>query len=201
MRGAPAPDVYAVRCQCLWEWERLGEQGQIDVLYGDESGVCLQPSVVSGWQFRGEEVTAPSSHGGRLNCFALLARDNTCFVRTTEETVTADWLAKQLDEFSQGLKRLTVIVLDNASVHKKMVREHGAKWEGRGLYVGFLPPYSPHLNIVETLWKKLKYEWLRAKDYADKATLHEATKRLLGEVGKSLSIAFKPFDMPRISLT
>lgn len=114
--------------------------------------------------------------------------------------MTADWLAAQIDDFSQGLKRLTVIVLDNAAVHKKMAREHGAKWEERGLYIGFLPPYSPHLNIVETLWKKLKYEWLRAEDYANKATLQEATKRLLGGVGKSLRIAFKPFNMPDITL-
>ena len=94
-----------------------------------------------------------------------------------------------------------MVVLDNTPIHTKAVKERGAVWQERGLFVWFLPPYSPQLNIVEILWRKLKYEWLRAKDYADKATLHEATERLLGEVGKSLSIAFKPFDMPRISLT
>lgn len=93
-----------------------------------------------------------------------------------------------------------MIVLDNAPVHKKMVREHGDKWQERGLYVGFLPPYSPHLNIVETLWKHLKYFWLKATDYANKETLHAATKRILGEVGKSRYISFQPFQMPKISL-
>ncbi len=110
------------------------------MLYGDASGVSLRPCIASGWQLKGEEVSVPCSHGGRLNCFALLSRSNTCSSFTSEEAVTADWLAEQMDAFSLGLKRLTVVVLDNASVHKKMVRGHGAGWEERGLYIGFLPP-------------------------------------------------------------
>ena len=202
MRGKPKPAVYAVRCACLHEWEKLSESGHIDVLYGDESGVSLQPCLALGWQLTGEAVVVPSSHGGQLNCFALLSRENRCFVRTTEEKVTGDWLAEKLDEFSRGLQgRLTVIVLDNAPVHKKMVREHGEKWEEQGLYVGFLPPYSPHLNIVETLWKQLKYSWLQAKDYKHKETLHAAVNAILQEVGTTYRINFSPFKMPNIGLT
>ena len=202
MRGKPESDVYAVRCECLHEWEKLCEQGQIDVLYGDESGVSLQPCIASGWQLKGDEVVVPSRHGGQLNCFALLSRANRCFVRTTEATVTGDWLAEQLDLFAEGLNgRLTVVVLDNAPVHKKMVREHGDRWEEQGLYVGFLPPYSPHLNIVETLWKRLKYSWLKAKDYGNKETLHTAVNAILQAVGTTYCIDFSPFKMPDISLT
>jgi transposase len=42
------------------------------------------------------------------------------------------------------------------------------------LFVRFLPPYSPHLNLAEVLWRKLKYEWLRPQDYADEDTLPDA---------------------------
>ena len=157
--------------------------------------------MASGWQLKWEEVTVPCSHGGQLNCFALLSRENRCFVRTTEGAVTADWLAEQFDDFSRGLKRLTVVVLDNASVHKKMVREHGQRWEERGLYIGFLPPYSPHLNIVETLWKRLKYSWLKACDYANKETLHGAVNAILKGVGTTYRINFNLFKMPQIGLT
>ena len=98
-------------------------------------------------------------------------------------------------------ERLTVVVLDNAAIHKKMAREHGEKWEERGLYIGFLPPYSPHLNIVETLWKQLKYSWLKAKDYANKETLHTGVKAILQSVGTTYRIDFNPFKMPQIGLT
>jgi transposase len=35
----------------------------------------------------------------------------------------------------------------------------------------YLPPYSPHLNLAEVLWRKLKYEWLRPEDYFQAETL------------------------------
>ena len=161
--------------------------------YGDESGVSLVPNVPYGWQFPGETVTMPSQKGGHLNCFALLARDNRCFVRTTETKVTGEWVAEQIEAFTQTLRRLTVVVLDNASIHLKAVKEHKEAWEEKGLFIWFLPTYSPHLNIAETLWRKLKYEWLQPGDYKDKETLHTAVKSKLDEVGKALKIAFKTF--------
>jgi len=53
--------------------------------------------------------------------------------------------------------------------------------------------YSPHLNIAETLWRKLKYEWLRAEDYESKGHLQYAVKQALMAFGKRLSINFSAF--------
>ncbi len=61
-----------------------------------------------------EQVTLPSTQGGGLNCFALLARDNRYLSFVTEEPVTADWIRERLDRLSLTLGRLTVVVLDNA---------------------------------------------------------------------------------------
>ena len=68
-------------------------------------------------------------------------------------------------------------------------------WQQRGLYVFFLPPYSPHLNLAETLWRKLKKEWLVPEDYLEKDTLFYATNRCLANVGKKLTINFSPFNL------
>jgi transposase len=169
----------------LCAYEELSEKGLIDIFYGDESGVSLLPNVPYAWQFPDEVVTLPSERGGRLNCFALLSRCNRCFARFTDGKVTGAWIAEQINAFAKALERLTVIVLDNASVHTKAFRERFADWEAQGLFIFFLPPYSPHWNIAEILWKKLKYEWLQVADYQNKDTLHSAVRRLLGEVGKA----------------
>ena len=29
-------------------------------------------------------------------------------------------------------------------------------WEKRGLFLFYIPPYSPHPNVVETLWRIMK---------------------------------------------
>lgn len=155
--------------------------------------MSLLPCVPYAWQFADEQVALPSERGGSLNCFALISRDNQVHRHLTEGTITAAWISERLDALSLSLSRLTVVVLDNASVHKKAVKARWAVWQERGLFVFFLPPYSPHLNIAEILWRKLKYEWLCPEDYADKETLHLAVWQALAAVGQSLKIRFQPF--------
>lgn len=157
--------------------------------------MSLQPCVPYAWQFADERVVMPSEQGGGVNCFALLSRGSDCLAHLTEETITSAWVSERLDALSLSLRRLTVVVLDNARVHTKAVKERAAVWQGRGLFVFFLPTYSPHLNIAEVLWRKLKYEWLRPEDYADKGTLRYAVWQALAAVGQSLTIQFSAFKM------
>jgi hypothetical protein len=189
----PDADIYALKREYLSELEALSEQGQIDLLYGDESRVSLLPCVPYGWQFADERVAMPSDGRGGVNCFALISRDNDCQTHLTEGSITAAWVGERLDALSLSLRRLTVVVLDNARVHTKAAKERATVWQERGLFVWFLPTYSPHLNIAEMLWRRLKYEWLRPEDYADGDTLRYAVWKALSAVGHSLSIAFSPF--------
>ena len=198
MKQKPNPDVYQIRSESLSEMERLSEQGTVDLYYGDECRVSLMPCVPYAWQFADEEVAMPSERGGGLNCFAFLSRDNRCQMHLTQKSITADWISERLDHLSLSIQRLTVLVLDNAQVHVKAVKERAAIWQERGLFVLFLPPYSPHLNIAETLWRKLKYEWLRPEDYEDKDTLHYAVWKALKAVGDSLKIAFSNFNQANV---
>lgn len=135
----------------------------------------------------------PSDRRGGVNCFALISRQNECQAHLTDGKITATWISERLDALSLSLRRRAVVVLDNASVHVKAVKERQAVWQERGLFVFFLPTYSPHLNIAEILWHRLKYEWLRPEDYADEDTLRYAVWTALKAVGHSLRIAFSPF--------
>ena len=148
--------MYALKKEGLAEFEQLSEQGRIDLLYGDESRVSLLPCVPYGWQVADEQVAMPSEKRGGVNCFALLSRQNECQAHLTTGTITAAWVSERLDALSLSLRRPTVVVLDNARVHTKAAKERQAVWQERGLFVWFLPTYSPHLNIAETLWRKLK---------------------------------------------
>jgi transposase len=67
----------------------------------------------------------------------------------TEGTITSAWISEHLDALSLSLPRPTVVVLDNASVHVEAVKERRAVWQKRGLFVFFLPTYSPHLPPIK----------------------------------------------------
>ncbi|KAA6326056.1 hypothetical protein EZS27_024792, partial [termite gut metagenome] len=67
-------------------------------------------------------------------------------------------------------------------------------WQERGLFLFFLPPYSPHLNIAETIWRKLKKEWLDPEDHFDKDSLFYAVNRCLANLGTNLNIKYSKFN-------
>ena len=118
-----------------------------------------------GWQFCGEDVYIPCERGLRLNIFGMIDRRNRYEGFTTTENMTADKVADFLDRMSLRISKRTFVVLDNASVHRcRLMRELRPLWEKRGLFLFFLPPYSPHLNIAEILWRILKGKWLNGSD-------------------------------------
>lgn len=63
------------------------------------------------------------------------------------------------------------------------------QWARRGLYLYYLPPYSPELNRNEILWKHAKYFWHRfvAKNGAD---LVDEIQSLMRGFGSKSTINF-----------
>lgn len=190
-KGKPSPQLYAYKTEKLQELVRQEKDGQIDLYYGDESHICTEGYVPYGWQFRGEDVYIPSERGLRLNIFGMIDRNNRYEGFSTTENMTSDKVADFLDRLSLRIRKNTFVVLDNASVHRcKLMRELRPIWEKRGLFLFFLPPYSPHLNIAETLWRILKGKWLRPVDYCSTDSLLYATDRALAALGSELNINF-----------
>ena len=190
-KGKPSPQLYAYKTEKLQELERQAIAGLIDLYYGDESHVCTEGYVPYGWQFRGEDVYIPSERGVRLNLFGMIDRNNRYEGFSTMENMTAEKIADFLDRLSMRIHKKTFVVLDNASVHRcRLMRELRPIWEKRGLLLFFIPPYSPHLNIAETLWRILKGKWLRPVDYFSIDALLYATNRALAALGSELNINF-----------
>jgi transposase len=186
--------VYEHKVEMLGELETLSQANIRDLYYSDESKVSLTPCIPSGWQFPEEEVVMPTQKGEGLNCFALLHRNNECVVETTTANINAQFVFERLEELSVNLKKLTVVVLDNARIHhSQIIKERLGVWHARGLYLFYLPRYSPHLNIVEILWRKLKYEWLSPHDYLEKEKLFYQVRLALTSVGQDLFIKFSKF--------
>ena len=194
MKGEPDAALYDLRKQSLALLEKSSEKGEIDLYYGDESHVCEEGYVPYGWQFKDEKVVVPVAKGKKLNCFGLLSRQNDLIFNTTPENIDADFILQQLENLSRNIRKQTVVVLDNATVHvAKKIKERFNCWQERGLYIFYLPPYSPHLNIIERLWKELKARWLRPSDYQSADQLFYATWTALATVGKNLNINFGTF--------
>jgi transposase len=174
----------------------MSREGRINLYYGDETHVCSEGYVPYGWQFPEEEVCILSEKAYKLNCSGFINRQSVCHWKTTEGNIDAQFVLEYMEDFSFQITKKTFVVLDNARVHKaKSIRERIPCWQKRGLYIFFLPPYSPHLNIAETVWRKLKKEWLNPEDYLYKDNLFYAVNRCMADLGHNLKIKFSHFNI------
>ena len=188
------PALYEVRKEALSLLEKQAEQGRIDLFYGDETQFSQVGYVPYGWQFDDEQVAIKVGKGNTLNCFGLLSRSNRFLYKVTRQRVDSNFIIEMLDRFSWSLTKHTVVVLDNAGVHtSRKVKEHFKTWQNRGLYIFYLPPYSPHLNIIERLWKEMKQGWISPSDYDTEDDLFYSVDRICANIGKTLFLNFSPF--------
>ena len=69
----------------------------------------------------------------------------------------------------------TVIALDNANFHRShAVRDARPDLWQRGIYLYFLPPYSPELNDIERLFRTVKHLELPERTYPTLDGLEDA---------------------------
>ena len=84
------------------------------------------------------------------------------------------------------------MVLDNASFHKsKKFKANLHRWMNQGLTLLYLPPYSPQLNIIEILWRFMKYIWIDYKAYLSFDNLKEYIETIFKKYGKEFVINYK----------
>ena len=105
----------------MQELESLDSKGKIELYYADESHVCTDGYVPYGWQFKDENVYIPSQKAARLNIFGMITKRNQYKGFTTQESINEDKLMDYLDKFSFEVKKKTVVVLGNASVHRNQI--------------------------------------------------------------------------------
>lgn len=191
----PLKEIYELKVAGLAVLEALSESGGIELLYGDAAHLNRQPEVPYGWQFRDEKVFMPSEQATGINLFGLLNRNNRLIFEMTSERITGEFVVRQIEKLVAVINKPTVVILDNApSNRNRKMRERIPYWETRGLSIFYLPVYSPHLNIAEILWRKLKYEWLSAADYLDWENLKYQVRLGLANVGSLLKINFSSFN-------
>lgn len=161
--------------------------GDIDLRFADESAFNLEPNVPYGWIRIGEQYGLRSSKGGKLNVFGLLNYNGDLTSYVTSGRVDSRQIIDWMTDFASTINKKTVVVLDNAPWHSsKLIKDKIEDWKEKGLEIYYLPPYCPHLNAIETLWRKMKHEWLRPQDYDCAENLHCRIEDILNTYGDGL---------------
>jgi hypothetical protein len=108
-----------------------------------------------------------------------------------EDSIHTGVVIACFDAFCHTITKKTVVVIDNASIHtSEEFEDRIPYWKKHGLIIKYLPPYSPELNLIEILWRRIKYSWLPFSAYACLNALSEALETILSQVGSEYQITF-----------
>lgn len=174
------------------------EPNQIQVWFWDESGFSLRVIRRKSWGKKGrrKKITG-QRRKGRVNvmggiresdrkriCFFVEKGEGDIFYERLQQfnqLIQNEWICqgnRAKDFQSKGPK--IIIILDNASYHKRLdIREKIAQ-ELPNIILEFLPAYSPDLNIIELVWHSCK-EHIAHRLFKSVDELKELLERLLNQ--------------------
>ena len=94
-----------------------------------------------------------------------------------ERTLTSDDLLAYLRERLPAASAPRVVVLDNAGIHtSKVLKAARSGLARQGIYLYYLPAYSPELNRIEPVFKQVKHHDMPIRSHTSKADLRKAVE-------------------------
>jgi transposase len=185
------PEEFTTCQRELEALQKQEDQGKIDLYYFDESGFTLDPYIPYAWQEPGTVIEIPAAKGTRINIVGLMNRKNDLHPYMFEQSINTSVIVACLNDFCQKIKKKTIVVMDNSSIHtSEEFEDYIAQWKKKGLHIKYLIPYAPELNLIEILWRHIKYLWLPFSAYQCMEALREALEHILKEFGSKYQITF-----------
>jgi hypothetical protein len=182
---------FELKQQQIESLKELEDSGYIDLYFGDESHFGLTPNVPYAWQTKENPILLPAAKGKFLNVVGLMNRKNDLFFEVNETTFNTDKFICFMDKFVEQTVKQTVVILDNSPIHKsKKFMAKIKEWKEKDVFIYFLPPYSPELNLIEILWKRIKYQWLPFDAYLCFQNLKERLLYVLNNFNIKYDIIF-----------
>lgn len=120
-----------------------------------------------------------------------MSRRNQLEAYVSTQSITSDVVIACIDTFFAQVDKRTVIVMDQASIHPSgAMLDKLEEWQQRNIEIFELPSDSPELNLIEILWRFIKYEWIEISAYQSWQSLVDYGEKVLREFGDKLCSQF-----------
>jgi transposase len=173
---------------------------RLQVWFWDESGFSLRVIRRKNWGKKGRRKEVRGERRkGRVNLMGgLRYSDKKRFVEFLDkgnsenfykvlkifyQELINEWVeaGNEASEFAEKGAKI-VIILDNASFHKKLEYQNKIKTEMPNIHLEFLPEYSPDYNLIELVWHSAK-EYIANRLFTSIEELESLLHHLLNEGG------------------
>jgi transposase len=171
--------------------DSLRANREYELWYFDEAGFTLQPSIPYAWQPVGQRWELAAAHGPRQNVLGFFTLHHQFHSFAFAGSIDTSTVIHCFDLFAQRRPRPAVVIIDNAPMHtSEEFEEEIERWQKEDLYLKYLPPYCPELNLIERLWRKITYEWLPLDAYQNFKTLTQSLFEVIRGIGSKYRITF-----------
>lgn len=117
------------------------------------------PAVGDAWPEKGARLEVVSQRSVSENVLGFLSLDWEFHPFVFRGAIDASVVIDCFETFSRLLEKETWVVIDNAPTHSsEEFEDELERWAKRGLHLYCLPASCPELNLIEHLWRKIKYE-------------------------------------------
>lgn len=182
LKGKRDEAAFQAAKQELKSLQALENEGAVDLYYFDECGFSTVSNVPYAWQEIGENILLPTARCKSFNVAGFMKRDNTLETYCCDGSINSKMVVAFFDDFCKQIKanykqnnvnKIAYIIIDNAPIHtSKLFCNKIKDWEKEGnIIIKRLPTYSPELNLIEILWRFVKYDWLPFEAYQSRENL------------------------------
>jgi transposase len=173
---------------------------RLQVWFWDESGFSLRVIRRKTWVRKGNRKNVTGQRRrGRVNImgglryhdkkrinFVIKKGNADVFyeqLKSLNDFLIQEWIEKgnSIENFHNNSAKI-VIILDNASFHKRKDILARIEAEMPNIILEFLPPYSPDYNLIELVWHSAK-EYIAHRLFESVSQLEELLNKLLNEGG------------------
>ena len=163
------------------------------LFFFDQTGFSAGSYVPYAYQPIGKTLEISAVCRKRLNVAGFFTPDNRLISFCFEHNTDSKTVIACFDKFAEyaDTEKKTVVILDNSPLHHSdEFYEKIPEWEKKGIFLKYLPPYSPELNRIEILWKSIKYRWLDISSYTSFENMVRNVEHILINIKRKYSIEF-----------
>ncbi len=174
------------------------EPNKIQVWFWDESGFSMRVIRRKSWRKKGQKKKITGQRRkGRVNvmgglrysdkkriCYFIEKGESETFykkITSLNEAVKNEWVnqGNQESDFQDYGPRV-IVILDNASFHKKKEIIEKMESEMPNIILEYLPEYSPDYNLIELVWHSTK-EYVAHRLFKSVQELEKTLDKLLNQ--------------------
>ena len=175
--------------------QKKSQDAELDLFFLDETGFSPSLPPTYTWAPAGVRPVVPHENpeGRRVNVLAALAAHGTHkHAPLTWRTASRPWKGEHVLAFLRdalpgrtGIPR--IVVFDNAGIHRsRTVRQARRALAEQGIWLWYLPAYSPELNDIERTFRTVKHGAMPQRTFTTTQALTTAVEAAFEQVNTQL---------------